>query len=440
MMGQPDIIRLGVGSFAPGRFGSFMGWSTGLIKEVYVARIEPDDPRLFHVSIKHAAVERLMGRQADVSLRAAGSGFTLSDAFNRAAGEAVERYACCWSDPDLVVLGTWRELSAAGLNPVEPERVALFSRTQYRAAGFPFVPFTRETRVGWVPGWSLVSGEDVHVPAQLVFFQYEHGDGEQPIGYSTSSGCACAESMVEALYRGLCEQIERDAAMITWFARLSPPRVDLDRFPVVLKQFEDIRLWSRTRRFEVRDVTLDIPVPAFLGLATIDLAGSARSFVGGAAGVDPAAAVFRCLLELGQGVPFIKSILIHRPEIDQLTFDNFDDNLRLYADERGQPLLQFLWDNRDISPVRPGGVLKTEALLVQGAQRVADRGLEVIGVDHTTPDVRAAGLVVTRVLVPELVQLGVPALPFLGSRRLYEVPRAMGQDVCELNQGPHPYP
>ncbi|HBL29018.1 MAG TPA: bacteriocin biosynthesis protein SagD, partial [Acidobacteria bacterium] len=54
------------------------------------------------------------------------------------------------------------------------------------------------------------------------------------------------------------------------------------------------------------------------------------------------------------------------------------------------------------------------------------RGFRAISVDVTTPDVQAAGLCVVRVIVPGLYPNAPAAFPFLGGRRLYEEPAALG--------------
>jgi len=423
------------------RFGPILGWKTGLIKEVHIAHVEPDEPQLFHVSVINSKIDRLMGESFTVNLRAAGSGFSLIDAFSRAAGEVVERYACCWYDEDAIVFDSYEGMVERGLEAVDPEHIALFSPDQYKRADFPFVPLTRQTKVGWTPGVSLARRREVYLPAQLVYFRYRQRPGEAPITYSTSSGCACAPTMEEALLKGLCEQIERDAAMITWFARLKPPAVDLNRFPKVMERFANVRLFGPGREFHVRETTLDIPIPSFMGVARVRVAGHTRCFVGGAASPDPAAGVAKTLLELGQGVPFIKTILVHNPYPQKFDFNNFDDNLRLYADPRHADKLAFLTESQRVSLLGPRASPQTTAQdLADVVRTLSNLGFDAIAVDHTTPDVASLGLVVARVYVPGLVQLGVPALPFLGSPRLFEVPRRLGVHVESLNPLPHPYP
>jgi ribosomal protein S12 methylthiotransferase accessory factor len=78
--------------------------------------------------------------------------------------------------------------------------------------------------------------------------------------------------------------------------------------------------------------------------------------------------------------------------------------------------------------------------------RVEAAGSSVYAVDVTAQDVAALGLVVTKVVAPELCALDVVhRARFLGGRRLYEVPVALGfrstpLAESELNPYPHPFP
>ncbi|HVS86365.1 MAG TPA: YcaO-like family protein, partial [Gaiellaceae bacterium] len=152
----------------------------------------------------------------------AGSAAERTSARAAAIGEAVERYAACESDHVDAVVASARELGARAL---APERFALHSAAQYAQAGFPYQPFTSDTPVAWLTGFSLADGEPALLPAQLVYLHWNLRDGEQRIARSTSSGLACRPTLEESLLSGLLELLERDAFMLTWKARLSWPRL-----------------------------------------------------------------------------------------------------------------------------------------------------------------------------------------------------------------------
>jgi ribosomal protein S12 methylthiotransferase accessory factor len=142
--------------------------------------------------------------------------------------------------------------------------------------------------------------------------------------------------------------------------------------------------------------------------------------------------------------------MVDQPYTDysSMTFDNFDDNLRLYADPEYSHRLAFLFSSPDCVDIRQLphlGKGDIESDLKIAVECLAQNGMEPIAFDHTTPDIAELGFRVGRILVPELVQLGTPAYPFLGSRRLYELPNRLGLrdrvlTPADLNPDYHPYP
>jgi len=124
---------------------------------------------------------------------------------------------------------------------------------------------------------------------------------------------------------------------------------------------------------------------------------------------------------------------------------SFEDHIRYYADERRSQAAAFL----DASPartragdVRPLGRDPVATLCA----RVEAAGSSVYVVDVTSPDVAELGLVVTKVVAPELCALDVAhGARFLGGRRLYEAAVGLGLRAAplaasELNPYPHPFP
>jgi ribosomal protein S12 methylthiotransferase accessory factor len=111
--------------------------------------------------------------------------------------------------------------------------------------------------------------------------------------------------------------------------------------------------------------------------------------------------------------------------------------------------IDFLRSGKPVA-LRDGGTSANPEEGVGDLERVvalfASRGLDVIAVDLTAPDVEQCGYCVTKVLVPGLQPLeGDHSHRFLGGSRLYDVPvelglRATAASLEDLNPDPHPYP
>jgi len=93
----------------------------------------------------------------------------------------------------------------------------------------------------------------------------------------------------------------------------------------------------------------------------------------------------------------------------------------------------------------PGDFL-TADVVGELCARVVAAGSSAYAVDVTAPDVAELGLVVTKVVAPELCSLDVAhGARFLGGRRLYEAAAELGLRAAplteaDLNPYPHPFP
>lgn len=421
---------------------------TGIVRSLDECLPSSSDPPHFRAACEVGRGHGLLDASLEHLSGIGGAGLTRSEAAAAAVGEALERYSASFVPHHRLVLATARELGDAA---VAPERFALFSARQHTGAGFPFVPFTAETRVPWIEGWSLPDGRPAWLPAELVFLADSVPAGGGRIGHATSSGMACAPRSEEALARGLCEVLERDAFMIVWANRLSLPRLD----------------WTADQRISALDRTLFAPVglhyraidlsglhrlPSVLGVvrAPTGCAGALGVGAGTAATVERAwwkalaeafaaraAAAKLALLDDREPVPGGRDVM------------SFEDHIRYYADGARAAGAAFLDASSDSIPAATVPQLTGETpaqQVVELCDRVAAAGSSAYAVDVTSPDVRELGLTVVKVLAPELCPLDVVhTARFLGGRRLYETAWELGLRSRPLrerdvNPEPHPFP
>jgi ribosomal protein S12 methylthiotransferase accessory factor len=404
----------------------------GIVRHVDELLAAPDDSRLRHVVA--------VGTATFPGTDAGGSGYAdrARTALHSALGETVERYAAA-EVPDRGVV-----LAAADALPdaVDPARFALFAPQQYAAADFPFAPFTPRTRIRWVRGRSLADGRHVWLPAQLVYLPPSVPE-EEPIGYSTSNGLACAESVVPAALAALLELLERDAFLIAWRARLSLPLLDVAGDPK-LRAFERRWLEPAGLSHEVVDLSCFHGVPTALALVR-DAAGSLAV---GAAAATGAGTAFRKALAEAYAAHAAARVLRGDP-IPATAIERFIDHIRFYAQPENAIRARFLTashERRDVRDVPELEGATAPDMLATLVLRLATSGIDTYAVDVTTADVREAGLRVVRVIAPRLCPLDVRQdACFLGADRLRLAPAALGLRprplaYDELNDDPHPFP
>jgi ribosomal protein S12 methylthiotransferase accessory factor len=430
----------------PGEIRHLIGDKLGLIRAGFVLLGERSDPEVFNVAWINTDLQRLEGLDEEVNLRAAGAGETLADAAWRAYGELIERYAASTVDPSRFWFGSYRELQAKGEKATDPASWALLHPEQYKV--FPgFKPFVADTRIHWIQCHDLSTGAPTWLPAQLVCLTYKRHKEEAFIGYGTSSGCGAGRTVEAALASALREAIERDAFVVTWYSRTSPPHVDVSGTRV--QEFHDKRLAKPGLRYHLLDVTQDIGVPVFMAVCENTRGQIATFSVGAACHPDPEEAAYKALLEAAQGHHYVKQLQA-KTDIKDIKepIGNLDDNVCYYGYPESRARISFLIGNpKTVSlrsyprPKETGSVADVAHMM----DRLESVGLDAYAVDLTAPETARAGLHVVRCSIPGAASFGIPSIPYLGSRRIYEVPYKMGHVArplrwADLNTAPHPFP
>ncbi|HTI27854.1 MAG TPA: TOMM precursor leader peptide-binding protein, partial [Kutzneria sp.] len=218
-----------------------------------------------------------------------------------AIAEALERLGGQWPwGKRTVVRGSYAELSS---DAVDPRSFGLCVPERYAEPDCPFQPFTEDAVVSWVWAYSFGQARPVLVPETHAYYRtalQPGAAGEKPFTYEISNGCALGGCLEEAVLHGILEVVERDAFLLTWYARLPVPEVDLPtvpdrRIPLVAERIE--RTGYRVRVF---DTTLAEALPAFFAVAEDTTGDPDRPKVVCTSGsaLDPVGGVLTALHEL----------------------------------------------------------------------------------------------------------------------------------------------
>lgn len=137
--------------------------------------------------------------------------------------------------------------SAAALGDcaVDVRTFGLYSDEQYRRWGTELSPFSPSRPVAWVAATRLRDSREVLVPLEMV--HPRAATPGPPLAFETSSGTAAGFSPDAALASALCEAVERDAALLWWYARTMTTHLDLSESAGIV---EDLRMLT-TARFVV---------------------------------------------------------------------------------------------------------------------------------------------------------------------------------------------
>ncbi|MEV2274266.1 YcaO-like family protein [Nocardiopsis sp. NPDC049922] len=378
------------------------------------------------------------GRSANEGLN--GTGRVFDDerhARTVAVAEAAERYAGAHPAAE-----TTTATAARLEGPVmDTDRIPRCSEAEYARPDCPFTPFDPDAEIRWVRGTDLITGEPTWLPAVMACYGL-HPLPQERFAYRISTGHAVHTDPARAVLGGLMEVVERDAIALTWLQRL-PLR---PAAPEVLGERARHLLDHGRRRFletHVFDATTDTGIPTAYVLQRSPYDASAANLVGAGTGTDLAEAVEGAL-----GEAFTFRHLYHDDEDAKSDFGSFTgvmDGARYMAHPDRAHAFSFLTDGlADRTPSTGPTPLPREprAALARALERLDALGAQVLCVDRTTKELRAAGLTAVAVVIPELQPMSLQPLgQFRGHPRLMQAPPRMGFPAYpEEEQNPWPQP
>lgn len=426
----------------------------------------PDDPPLYSYSVEPCDSQFINYDTVSLGRRNGNAaGLTRNEAVIAALGEVVERYAGGIYTLDQLILATYDELEAAGIKATPPEDYALYEDEAYENIhALQNGRFTRQAYAWWQWGHSLVTGEAIMVPAtyaQLPFtLNSATPKGQSFRDYSVSTGLASHSSLEEAMLRALYETIERDAVMLTWHNQLPTTGLRLDNAtdPELLAVLERIP-FNRDQWF-LNDVTLDIGVTTVFGTyLSKDGGRKPYSVVAAATDLNPQKAAARCLKELILGYTAMTDYTLKPARSaeekamlagDYSKCDSLHLHFMLYAAKDLRSEMAFIsnrparWANIEDLPNRATNSILRDIEI--GVEAVAAQGLDVIGLDLTTPDIAEVGFRLARVIIPGAQPLDPDHnARHFNSRRLREIKCRLGladrnMTIADYNPMPHPFP
>ncbi len=380
-----------------------------------------------------------------------------------AVTEALERYGGIRpGGKKTIVTASHDELGESALDPT---LLGLPSEDLYERPGYPFVPYRQDLKISWVWGYSFRSCRPILVPESYAYYGAFYGPiKDRPFVYETSNGCALGGCLEEAILYGMLEVAERDAFLMTWYARLRAPIIDplsaRDHSPALMVERVESLTGYAVRIF---DITLEQGIPCFWAMAIDehDRTGKPKALCSAGAHLNPEKALINALLELAPQIGRMSSYYQeNRKRAMEMIEDPYkvltmEDHSLLYCAPEVFERLTFLTDSTEQRPfedrfesyyTRP----KHRDLLQDLNEALAsyhNGGLDVIVVDQTTPEHAAGGFSCVKVIIPGTLPMtfGHHARRTEGLERLRQVPHELGYYPraladADINPYPHPFP
>ncbi|OBY80775.1 bacteriocin biosynthesis protein SagD [Paenibacillus sp. KS1] len=385
----------------------------------------------------------------------AGRTHSYADSEMTAILEGLERY--CGLSPRgkrSVVHDSFRNVQHQALDPL---RVGVHAKEQYERSDFPLKSFDPERPIDWVWGYSFLQERPILVPELLAYYSSDCGHG---FVYETSNGCALGGSLEEAIFYGMLEVVERDSFLMTWYARLPLPRLDL-------RSVQDRELNWMTERLEtvsgyelyLYKSTMEHGIPSVWALAKNKKERGVNLICAAGAHPDPIRAAKSAIHELaGMLLTVSEKFEENREQYERMLHDPYqvvqmEDHSMLYGLKQAEERLDFLLnDDRPMQtfeeafePTSWNADLTDDlkAMLLVFRQL----NLEVIVVDQTTPETLRNGLHCVKVLIPGMLPMtfGQHLIRLTGLDRVLRIPAELSYSPEplspeQLNPYPHPFP
>lgn len=371
-----------------------------------------------------------------------GTGVDEQTAKLRAIGEAIERYCLSLTRYDDCLTGRAAELDRPML---DPERMLAFSNTQLASKPFDRADI-RNSVYHWTATTQLTDGETVFVPGQLVRLPF--GDN-LTVRQPTSHGAAAGTDVTSALYRGLCELVERECFAIAYLNELSVPRIDLESVPSERCRKLVTELSRMGWQLTALDLSLDHPFETCLviGISSGDETPMLNLGLNAADGMLRAinGALHEVFQFAIQQPDSPQTELLEDPESNVRTLN---DRKSLWNREEMIDTLDFWLESStmcDIERADSFSVPEPIESIERFRTFLDERGLEAYVSDATTTDIRNLGFRVVSVSIPKFHPLHLDErFRYLGTERLYEVPIHTGnlesrRTEDDLNDVPHPF-
>jgi ribosomal protein S12 methylthiotransferase accessory factor len=378
-----------------------------------------------------------------------------------AVAEAMERLGGQWPwSKRTTIRGSYAQLADDAL---DPRLLGLFPPERYQDDE-QYQPFTEDAVVNWVWAYSFREARPVLVPETYAYYRTNwqpDASPDKPFTFEISNGCALGGCLEEAILHGILEIVERDAFLMTWYAKLPLPEVDLATAPDPRIRLVVERIQRTGYRLRVFDMTLAEAMPAFWVLAQDTTPGDDRPRVICTSGsaLDPVAAV---LTALGELAPIIEQE-VHRfpaeaqrarqltadPSLVRIMTDHSIANATAEAFDRFSFLLDgdrtIGWDQLGRGRWPWHADLTDD--LIEAIDRMLAGGMDVVVVNQTSTLHEAAGLHCVKVIAPGALSMtfGHRNRRTTNIPRLLQVPHQLGYaprplTEADLNPHPHPFP
>ena len=419
-----------------------------LIRRFYKAPFWNDEPK-FYQYVAEINFAKFGIRSSDVYASGIDY-FSETKAKIKALGEAIERFFSSKYDIKELISNSFTKLKRKSTRVIDPSLFLAFSKKQIKRFEQRGICLWKEDiPIKWTKATDLFTYEKVLIPAQLVYVPYFIN--EPLIRLPITTGCASHLRVSEAIYKGICECLERDSFMIYWLNKLSPPKIDVASINnSLIKRLIDVfrRYYLEWHVFFLKT---DFPLWNIMSIL-IDKSNDENTpilSVGLSSDLSITKAIIHSASEAQLGRLFIRRVLLERErngKIEKIKYDEIYTHEQrgvFWSKKKKLKSIRFLFKNRNCIKFK-----KDKPLPIEKKNEILLNTIKKLGYHCFL--VKLGGLPVNRtkwkvikILIPELCPLYLnEQFKYLGSKRIYELLEKLGfksKSKVKINKLPHPF-
>ncbi|OGH40829.1 MAG: hypothetical protein A2894_04500 [Candidatus Levybacteria bacterium RIFCSPLOWO2_01_FULL_40_64] len=373
---------------------------------------------------------------------ASGTSFSQTSALQKLFGELIERFSLS-DDRERPLIKNKKYEKSKMLSPLlflsfsDPQIKRLkLKKEEYLYANY-----------SWVESKNVFIGNNFLLPAQLIYVPYKWERMEPMLQFGTSSGAACADTLETAIYRGICELIERDSFMVAYLNKIPCRRINLN----CIRDLYINDIINKIERYQLEvyliNITNDLSIFSVCAII-IDRTGLGPSIsVGLKAGLDKRNVIVGAIEEslmtrswtrdkviLGRNLKRYKS----RSDIRTI-----EDRAYYWFSPQMIKNLNF-WLNSDLINIKLNSrTTEAQESLYKIAKILKDKGVNFYFAEITSSIFKDYPVHVVKVVSPELQPIYLDErYKYFGKMRLFDSPEKMGykpKTEEKLNNIPHPF-
>lgn len=380
-----------------------------------------------------------LGDESDIAYHIMGYGSHYEEAFIKYIGESVERYAGVATTKlceDRIIYDSYKSLSIKHkVMPLEYLRV--FDEEQINKNNSLNMTMCQkkvdeDDVIGWVECDALFKDEKIYVPAQMLFVGYKVNEklGEKHFIPGFSTGTASHKSMKKALFNSLVEYIQIDSFMLSWHTTKKCDKIIIDD-DNILEILEELNLGKNSRyEITVLDMSIESDMPLYtFGVILKDKFNEGPYITFGVqGGLDPRHTLLRGIMEAASITYGYYYNVIYSPELldnvesDKPRFFDLDSNVLYYShphkcEEKSRIFSQLIGDEVKLSELKNKSINIDEDIknLLNYISNISEYA---VFANFTPTELDGTDWCVMRVLIPEMLEMCLPAFPFNNHPRM----------------------